>query len=190
MDQAVNRNRRFEPILQELHETLARVEEGAIEELIERIAGARRLFLAGTGRSGFMVRSFAVRLMHLGLTAYVVGETVTPNIEPGDLLVLGSGSGETLSLRAMAEKARALGAPIALITASPGSAIGRLAQVVVTVPAPTPKADTVAAPPSIQPMGTLFEQCLLLLFDAVVLRLMERKGISARAMFERHANLE
>jgi 6-phospho-3-hexuloisomerase len=115
---------------------------------------------------------------------------VTPNIEAGDLLVLGSGSGETLSLRAMAEKARTLAVPIALITASARSAIAKLAEVVVTIPAPTPKAATAEAPLSIQPMGTLFEQCLLLIFDAVVLRLMERKGISARAMFERHANLE
>jgi 6-phospho-3-hexuloisomerase len=70
--------------------------------------------------------------------------------------------------------------PIALITAAPRSAIGKLAEVVVPVPAPTPKAGQVPAPSSIQPMGALFEQCLLRLFDAVVLRLMERKGIAAR----------
>lgn len=186
----MNQETLFEPILQELRATLARVEEGAIRQFIERIAGARRLFLAGSGRSGFMVRSFAVRLMHLGCPAYVVGETVTPGIEPGDLLILGSGSGETPSLRVLAEKAEKLAVPIALVTASPRSSIGKLADVVVTVPAPTPKAVQAPAPPSIQPMGTLFEQCLLLLFDLVVLRLMERKGISAQAMFARHANLE
>jgi 6-phospho-3-hexuloisomerase len=87
-------------------------------------------------------------------------------------------------------KARQLGAPIALVTASPQSSIGKLADVVVRLPAPTPKGSAVQAPPSIQPMGTLFEQSLLLLLDLVVLRLMERKGVDSRAMFSRHANLE
>ena len=180
----------LEAILGELRVTLAKAEQKAIGSLVDAILRARRLFLAGTGRSGFMVRAFAMRLMHLGLTTYVAGETVTPNIAAGDLLVLGSGSGETASLRSMAEKARKLGVPIALVTASPQSSIGKMADVVVCLPAPTPKADTVQAPPSIQPMGTLFEQSLLLFLDLVVLLLMERKGIDSQAMFTRHANLE
>jgi 6-phospho-3-hexuloisomerase len=186
----VNQKEFFETILEELRGILAQVEEGAVGEFIDRITRANRLFLAGTGRSGFMVRSFAVRLMHLGFTAYVAGETVTPNLEAGDLLILGSGSGETGSLQVIAQKARKLGVPIALVTASPQSTIGKLAEVVVSLPAPTPKALAAQAPPSIQPMGTLFEQSLLLLFDLIVLRLMERKGIGPKAMFARHANLE
>jgi 6-phospho-3-hexuloisomerase len=180
----------FETILDELRSTLAQAEEGAVASLVEAILRADRLFLAGTGRSGFMVRAFAVRLMHLGFTTHVAGETVTPNLAAGDLLLLGSGSGETASLRAMAEKAHKLGAPIALVTASPRSSIGKLADVVVRLPAPTPKGSAVQAPPSVQPMGTLFEQSLLLLLDLVVLRLMERKGVDSQAMFARHANLE
>ncbi len=177
-------------VIEELRGTLAKAEESAVSELLERITAANRLFLAGTGRSGFMVRSFAVRLVHLGFTTYVAGETVTPNLEASDLLILGSGSGETASLRGMAEKARKLGAPIALITAYPQSSIGRLADLVVTLPAPTPKAGPAQAVSSIQPMGTLFEQSLLLLLDLVVLLLMERKNIGPESMFARHANLE
>ena len=177
-------------VLEELRGTLSQAEEERVAALLDRITAARRLFLAGTGRSGFMVRSFAVRLVHLGFTAYVAGETVTPNIQADDLLILGSGSGETASLRAMAEKARRVGAPIALITASPQSSIGRLADVVVTLPAPTPKARPAQTASSIQPMGSLFEQSLLLLLDIAVMLLMERGGIGAEAMFARHANLE
>ncbi len=177
-------------VLEELRGTLGQAEEGRIAAFLDRITAARRLFLAGTGRSGFMIRSFAMRLMHLGFTAYVAGEAVTPNLEAADLLILGSGSGETASLRAMAEKARQLGAPIALITASPQSTLGRLADVVVTLPAPTPKARAPQAASSVQPMGSLFEQSLLLLLDLAVLLLMARKGIGAQAMFSRHANLE
>ncbi|MOA65140.1 3-hexulose-6-phosphate isomerase [compost metagenome] len=43
---------------------------------------------------------------------------------------------------------------------------------------------------SIQPMGSLFEQMLLIFFDALILRLMEMKGQSSGKMFGRHANLE
>jgi 6-phospho-3-hexuloisomerase len=177
-------------VLEELRGTLSQAEEGRIAALLDRITAARRLFLAGSGRSGFMMRAFAVRLVHLGFCTYVAGESVTPNLEAADLLILGSGSGETAGLRAMAEKARRLRAPIALITASPQSAIGRAADVVVTLPAPTPKARAAQTACSVQPMGSLFEQSLLLFLDLVVLLLMERRGIGAEAMFARHANLE
>lgn len=180
----------IQAILEELRGTLAHVREADISALVQRIESAERLYLAGTGRSGFMMRAFAVRLMHLGFTIYMVGETVSPAIGARDLLILGSASGETASLRVMAQKARELGVPVALITASPGSSIAGLAELVITIPAPTPKAASAHALPSIQPMGTLFEQSLLLLSDLIVLRLMERKGTDSKAMFARHANLE
>ncbi|MDF2815557.1 MAG: 6-phospho-3-hexuloisomerase, partial [Paenibacillus sp.] len=43
---------------------------------------------------------------------------------------------------------------------------------------------------TIQPMGSLFEQTLLLFFDSAILRLMEKKGYDSTTMFGRHANLE
>ena len=49
----------------------------------------RRIFVAGEGRSGFSAKGFAMRLMHLGYTVYVVGETITPALREGDLLVGG-----------------------------------------------------------------------------------------------------
>ena len=36
-----------------------------------------------------------MRMMHVGLDAYVVGETVTPSLEADDIFIVGSGSGET-----------------------------------------------------------------------------------------------
>ncbi|MGZ4892148.1 MAG: SIS domain-containing protein, partial [Halobacteriota archaeon] len=55
----------------------------------------KRLFVMGAGRSGLVVKGFAMRLMHLGFNVYVVGETVTPAVETDDLLIVISGSGET-----------------------------------------------------------------------------------------------
>lgn len=43
---------------------------------------------------------------------------------------------------------------------------------------------------TIQPMGSLFEQALLLTYDAVILRLMEMKELDTHTMYGHHANLE
>ncbi|MDD4570327.1 MAG: SIS domain-containing protein, partial [Tepidanaerobacteraceae bacterium] len=85
-------------IVEELKNTLEKVNPIKSNVLAEKIINANKIFVAGQGRSGFAVKSFAMRLMHIGYDVYVVGETVTPNIEKGDLLIIGSGSGETATL--------------------------------------------------------------------------------------------
>ena len=85
-------------ILKELEEPLKQIDPKKAEELADAIIGADKVIVAGTGRSQMMIRGLAMRLMHLGFRSYVVGETVTPAIEPGDILIIGSGSGETATL--------------------------------------------------------------------------------------------
>lgn len=177
-------------IVNELSGTLARMSDEKAEELTELVLHAERIFVAGCGRSGLAVRAFAMRLLHLGFHACVVGETTTPAIAERDVLLIGSGSGATGSLLVMAEKARAVGVRIALVTIRADSPIGRLADCVLTIPAPTPKIEGETGFRSIQPMGSLFEQCLLLALDALVLGIMEKTGKDAAEMFRRHANLE
>jgi len=177
-------------VLVELERTLGAISPDAAAQLVERIVGARKILVAGAGRSGLAVKGFAMRLMHMGFNAYVVGETVTPNFTADDLLLVGSGSGETGSLVHMAKKAREIGGGIALITIFPQSSIGRLADVTVRIPAPTPKVSADSGWVSIQPMGTLFEQSLSIFLDLTILRLMERAAKDSAGMFKRHANLE
>ncbi|MNR06790.1 3-hexulose-6-phosphate isomerase [compost metagenome] len=136
-----------------------------------------------------MLRAFAMRLMHMGLQVSVVGEAVTPGIGKEDLLIIGSGSGETKSLVSMAAKATSIGASIALITTNPESAIGRSANLLVRIAAAA-KEEADRASSTIQPMGSLYEQTVLLLLDAVVLRLMDRLEIEPSFMLGMHANLE
>jgi 6-phospho-3-hexuloisomerase len=186
----VNLQKHFDSILHELRRALARVGDERAERLVEAIAAARRIFVAGAGRSGLAMKGFAMRLMHLGFEAYVVSETVTPGITQEDMLLVGSGSGATASLVVSAEKARAVGAGVGLITIQEDSPIGRLADTVLTIPAPTPKIEEDLGFSSIQPMGSLFEQALMLTLDALVLVLMAQSGRKPEAMFARHANLE
>ncbi|AZN41677.1 6-phospho-3-hexuloisomerase [Paenibacillus albus] len=176
-------------ILQELERTLSLVRLEEIEALAESVASAGAIFVAGAGRSGLMMRAFAMRLMHMGFRAFVVGESVTPGIAAGDLLVIGSGSGETRTLAAMAAKAKSLGAEVATLTVMPESTLGQLASACVVVPAAT-KDGSAGMASTTQPMGSLFEQSLLLLLDTIVLHLMERKSLEGAAMFHNHANLE
>ncbi|MET1014921.1 MAG: 6-phospho-3-hexuloisomerase [Paenisporosarcina sp.] len=177
-----------EEILAELKRTLELINDEDAEKVVEGILRAKKIFVAGGGRSGFMAKAFVMRMMHVGLDAYVVGETVTPNLEPSDIFIVGSGSGETGSLVAMTKKAKSIGATVVAVTINPDSTIGKLADIQIEIPAQA-KAEGTSGK-SIQPMGSLFEQSLLLFYDAVILRFMNKKGLNSDKMYGRHANLE
>jgi 6-phospho-3-hexuloisomerase len=176
-------------IIKELHRTVDLIAEKEASTLADGILKSKKVFVAGAGRSGLMMRAFAMRMMQMGIEAYVVGETVTPNLEKEDIFIIGSGSGETKSLVPMAEKAKSLGGVVAVLTINPESTIGQLAAIAVELPGAT-KDQAGSDYRTIQPMGALFEQTLLVFCDAVILKIMESKGLDSGTMFGRHANLE
>lgn len=176
-------------VVQELARSIECIDEGATDRLAERVLDANKVFVAGAGRSGLMMKAFAMRLMHLGVDAYVVGETITPGLTEGDLLLIGSGSGETGSLIGMANKAVKLGGTLGVLTLFPESSIGSLAHLAIKLPG-SPKDAEDSQGETVQPMGSLFEQTLLLFLDAVILCLMEKQSQSSRKMYGKHANLE
>jgi len=178
-------------VLSEVEICISQVCAESLAQACALVESAPRIFVAGAGRSGLCMRAFGMRLMHLGKTVYVVGETTTPSITAGDLLLLGSGSGRTASLLAMARQARCYDAKIFLFTTDESSPIAELADQVVIIPAPSLGTNEGEQDDmSIQPMGTLFEQSLLILCDSLILGLMRQTGISAAHMLGRHANLE
>jgi len=177
-------------ILAELDTLLAAVDEGQIQDFLEALLQARRIFVIGMGRTGLVMRAFAMRLMHIGITAHVVGETTTPSLGTDDLLVVGSGSGETRWPLHALEMAKQLGARVITITSRPESSLAQAADLVVKLPAASLKARSSDAHPSAQPVGSLFEQGLLLLLDAVVMMLMERLPEAPATLPRRHANIE
>lgn len=180
----------FNQILAELTSTLAQIDEKSAQALIDSIMNAERIFVAGSGRSGLIMRGFAMRLMHLEFEAHVVGYVTTPAIRAGDLLIIGSGSGATASLRTFAQTARVHGAHIALITAVDNAPLAEIAEQVLVISAPTPKANFVPDTPSVQPMASLFEQTMLVLLDALSLLIMNQLNQNDASAFLRHANLE
>lgn len=163
----------------ELARALSRVEESEANRLATALTTAGAVFVTGEGRSGLIARCFAMRLMHLGLRAYVVGEMVTPAARPGDLLLAVSGSGETYVTRTHAASAKALGLAVAALTAAPESSLGDLSDLRVLIPSES------------QQYGrSLFEQSALMFLDGLALLLQRRLGRTAADLEARHANLE
>lgn len=178
-------------VMNELRSALRSVDPEAVNSLRQDIIDARRVFVAGQGRSGLRMQAFAMRLMHLDQHAHVVGGVTTPAIGPGDLLVIGSGSGKTESLVSYARRARELNAQVALITIADESPIGKYADTIIRIAASSPKLkDGEAASASVQPLGSLFEQTLGMLLDIIVIQLMDDLNVDQKSMFARHANLE
>jgi 6-phospho-3-hexuloisomerase len=174
-------------IVAEQVEAIAQIDEVAVAELLTSIAGAGRIFLLGEGRSGLVGRMFAMRLMHLGHQSFVVGETITPAIAGGDLLIAISGSGETGAVVMMAESARKAGARVAAVTANGESRLATLADLVVRIPTQ----HKLQGSNSRQYGGSLFEQTTLLLFETMVSMLAGGKAETGFAsLAKRHANLE
>jgi 6-phospho-3-hexuloisomerase len=174
-------------ILAEQVEAIARVDDRAVGDMVAAISGANRIFLLGEGRSGLVGRMFAMRLMQLGHRSFVVGETTTPSISDGDLLLAISGSGETGAVVMLAEGAKKAGAQLAAVTANPESRLAGLADLVVLLPTQ----HKLEGSSSRQYGGSLFEQTTLLLFETMVSMLAAGDAASGFAsLAKRHANLE
>lgn len=176
-------------ILREMEAVLSKVKVSEIEKLVAAIPKRNKIVLLGAGRVGLAVRGFAMRLGHLGLNSHMVGDATVPSIAKDDLLIVASGSGETETIYRLVKIAKKHKAHIALITGNPQSRMGKLADIIVEIKAPT-KVKEVKGLKSVQPMTTLNEQSLAVFFDALVLRLMEETGETHDTMWRRHSNLE
>lgn len=174
--------------LAEVGALLAQVSEEQCEALCRRIIEATRVFVAGQGRSGWIMRMAAVRLMQVGLTVHVVGDATTPPIRSGDLLLIASGSGETSAPVNYARRAVNQGARIAVITSQPASTLASLADTVVFIPGGATRENF--AGNSRLPLAAALEQATLIVLDAAVAAIAEQTGQTQSSMMARHANLE
>jgi len=170
------------------------------EKFIRQLLDAKRVYVVGAGRSGLVAKAFAMRLMHLGLHAYVVGETITPALNKGDVMVIFSGSGRTKTVADLAETARDIGGKICLITANADSRIGKIADCIVIIEHHRDAVEDDAAEfeirqmmgdhKSFAPLGTLFETASMVFADAVISRMMEITQTDENALKNRHTNIE
>ncbi len=162
----------------------------SVEKMIEAIDSSKAIFVIGAGRSGYIAKAFAMRLMHLGYTVYVIGETVTPRITKEDVLIAISGSGETLSVVNISKKAKdVIGSRLIAVTGNANSTLAKIADIVVLVRG---KVKTMRdnAISKLAPLGTMFELTTMVFLDALISELMYRKKLTEKDLEARHAVLE
>jgi 6-phospho-3-hexuloisomerase len=176
------------------------ISDEEVEAFIQELLDAQRIYVMGAGRSGLVAKAFAMRLMHLGLHSFVVGETITPAMQPGDSMVVFSGSGETKTVADISETAKGIGARLCLITSNKDSRIGRIADCIVVVESQREKIGDESAEfeirqmmgehKSFAPLGTIFETTAMVFADAVISALMEIKKTDVNTLRGRHTNIE
>lgn len=179
----------YQTVLGELNEVFDRIDLPSVEKLLEAVKKSKRIFLMGVGREGLATRAFAMRLMHFGKEVHWCWDDTTPGVTKDDLFIFTSGSGEIGHIHYVASEVKKTGATIALVTGVPGRKTSALADIILWVPASVFHGDDKVVP-SIQPMGNLFEQSLFILFDLMIMKLVDESDTSFEAMAARHRNFE
>ena len=178
-----------EKVLAELRATLGNISADEVERLIEMVEAAENVFFVGVGRVLLSLQAMAKRLAHMGIKTYIVGQITEPAITERDLLIVGSGSGESMFPLGIARKAKSFHASVVHIGANPESSMKAYSDLFVRIGVKT-KLNLPSEIPSIQPMTSLFEQSLLLLGDIVALELIGKRKINMHELWQFHANLE
>lgn len=181
----------YEKMLIEYKQVFERIDQQNLKDFIEQIKKHSRIFCIGVGREGLMTRAFAMRLMHMGKEVHWIWDDTTPGIEKGDLLLATMGDGRIGHIHYVCERAKEKGAVVCVVTGSPsGKTAKDLADQVLFVPASVYRG-TDQVVPSCQPMGNLFEQSLLMIFDmAIMMMVEENPELSFEKMSARHRNVE
>lgn len=181
----------YETMLEEYRQVLKRLPESEIRKCMDAICRYERIFVVGVGREGMATRAFAMRLMHMGKEVHWIWDDTTPSIHSGDLLIATLGDGKIGHLDYICRSAKKAGAHIYVVTGSPGGITAReAADEVLFIPAAVYRG-TDEVVPSFQPMGNLFEQCLLMVFDIMIMMMVEETpGLTLEKMAGRHRNVE
>jgi 3-hexulose-6-phosphate synthase/6-phospho-3-hexuloisomerase len=159
-----------------------------LELILQTYKNANRVFTYGAGRSGFIGRCFAQRLMHLNINSCYVSDAVTYQFTERDILFIISGSGETTSPTAIAQKAYEIGGKIVLITSNIQSTIAKISDYIIEIRAKSK--DIALKEKSLAPYTSLFDISALAVLDSIGGTLMQNLGITENDIDERHASIE
>lgn len=180
----------YSAALGELESTFDKLNEADVDNALDMIVAARRIVVFGGGREKLQIMGFAMRLFHMGLSVAVEGDMTTPPVSNGDLFIVTVGPGEISTALALVGVAKSAGAKILVITAQPTGRAAQLADKVLYLPAQTMANDEGEKRTSVLPMGSLYEGALFVLFEVMILQLIDRLKISPQTMRANHTNLE
>jgi 6-phospho-3-hexuloisomerase len=169
-------------LLKEIESILSNDHKANVEEVIDLIVKADKIFVYGVGRSGLVAKAFAIRLVQLGLSVYFVGDIATPIVDEKSLVLLISATGETMSAIQTANICRRVGAKVVVITAKASSKLAHAGNVI--FPLQTERTDDSR---KLAPLGTLFEDAAMILLDGIIAELMDKMGQDDGQMRSRHS---
>ncbi|WP_332696448.1 6-phospho-3-hexuloisomerase [Halalkalibacter lacteus] len=176
-------------VFKECSQALKSVNPDNVFQYINLIQSADKIYFVGVGRVLLSLKAICKRYAHLGLKTFIVGDTTEPAMTDRDVLIVGSGSGETLIPLKIAEKAKVIGAKVIHIGSNPDSSMKDYSDLFVRIPVKS-KANKSDEIQSRQPMTSLFEQSLLLFGDITAIIIVEINDIQMDQLWEFHANLE
>jgi len=182
----------MDEISEKIIENKENLDEYCLKKFINLLINAKKkeriIFVYGAGRSGFIGRCFAQRLMHLGFNSCFVSDAITYRYTKEDVLIIISGSGETTSPVAIAKKAREIGGKIVLFTGNPQSTIGKISDLSMTIIGKSK--DVATSQKTYAPYTSLFDISTLAVLDSIGGFLMQKLGISEEFIDNHHASIE
>jgi len=191
-----------EEILAGVQKAISELDPDQVERMIQMIMDTkdRKIFVVGMGRSGFVGRAFALRLMNLGFNVYFLGETITPAAEKGDLVIAISGTGMTKLVLSATSAAKEIGTKVVAITSYEDSPLGQMADQLVTIKGRTkmgwPREEDYLARQilgerePLSPLGSIFENNCMVFLDGLIVELMYRLKKNENDLKLRHASIE
>lgn len=191
-----------EEILRGVSRAINAIDPGQVETLLDTLLYTKieekKALILGAGRSGLVGRAFAMRLMHVGIDVYVMGETITPAIGEGDIVIIISGSGSGAMSTTAAHMAKRLGSLIFAVTSYPDSELAQISDHVIVVSGREAVAEEsdyqsrqlLGEHESLAPMGTLFEDACMVFLDGLIAELMIRLEVSEVSMKKKHSTIE
>jgi 6-phospho-3-hexuloisomerase len=169
-------------IIKEMQDALSRLDPEAVEEAISALSKAKKIFIYGVGRSGLVGQAFAVRLVQMGFDVHFVGDMTTPFVDETDLVIIVSNTGETMSAVQTANIVGRVGAKVIAVTSNPNSKLGHASNIILEVGQTKDEQKKRYAP-----LGTIFEDAALVMFDSLVPVIMERLDQNEASLRRRHA---
>jgi 6-phospho-3-hexuloisomerase len=128
--------------------------------------------------------------MHMGYCAHFAGDTVTPAIGEGGMLVVLSGSGRTSCTCGLAERAKRAGGRTFGILGTKYSPVEAHLDAVIHIPIVPAEGADADDEPFVQALGSSFEQAAFLFLEGVSHALFVQHGSDQRMLQQRHTNLE
>lgn len=191
-----------EEILSGARRAIDELDETQVESMIQMLLNAKdkKIFVVGMGRSGFVGRAFALRLMNLSFEVYFLGETITPAAGKDDIVIAISGTGMTKLVVSAASAAKDIGARVIAITSYKESQLGQIADHLVLVKGRTkmgwPREEDYLARQilgerePLSPLGSVFENNCMVFLDGLIVELMYRMKKDENDLRSRHATIE